>query len=215
MLDTGQLQDQHKVRRTRKDLARVLTIKRERALAAGILAVFLRGDDEAANRNARWLALIATTATFLVSLFILAQFDPADTGFQFVEEREWLMGLTYKMGVDGISVLFVMLTTFIMPIAVLDSIHIISEFFERYQATKDRRKTILDVMDALFMPMLYTSLTSAAGFASLALTPIPPVQVFGIFVALGINNVIVTGILTVLFMGITLLVAAWIVPSSV
>ncbi len=75
---------------------------------------------------------------------------------------------------------------FIMPIAVLDSIHIISEFFEVYQETKDRRATLIKVMDALFVPMLYTSLTSAAGFASLALTPIPPVQVFGIFVALGI-----------------------------
>ena len=79
-----------------------------------------------------------------------------------------------------------MIPIFIMPIAVLDSIHIISEFFERYQATRDRRQTILKVMDHLFGPMLYTSLTSAAGFASLALTPIPPVQVFGVFVAAGI-----------------------------
>jgi len=79
-----------------------------------------------------------------------------------------------------------MIPIFIMPIAVLDSIHIISEFFERYQATRDREKTILAVMDELFMPMLYTSLTSAAGFASLALAPIPPVQVFGVFVAAGI-----------------------------
>jgi len=73
-----------------------------------------------------------------------------------------------------------------MPIAVLDSIHILSEFFDRYQETRDRRTTILKVMDELFMPMLYTSLTSAAGFASLALAPIPPVQVFGIFIAIGI-----------------------------
>ncbi len=79
-----------------------------------------------------------------------------------------------------------MIPIFIMPIAVLDSIHIISEFFELYQQTKSRRKTIKRVMDELFAPMLYTSLTSAAGFASLALTPIPPVQVFGIYVALGI-----------------------------
>jgi len=79
-----------------------------------------------------------------------------------------------------------MIPIFIMPIAVLDSIHMISEFFERYQATQDRRQTMLKVMDELFMPMLYTSLTSAAGFASLALTPIPPVQVFGVFVAMGI-----------------------------
>ncbi|MFP3937335.1 MAG: efflux RND transporter permease subunit [Phycisphaerae bacterium] len=79
-----------------------------------------------------------------------------------------------------------MIPIFIMPIAVLDSVHIISEFFEHYQQTRDRRETIRRVIDALFMPMLYTSLTSSAGFASLALTPIPPVQVFGLFVALGV-----------------------------
>jgi NADH-quinone oxidoreductase subunit M len=91
------------------------------ALAALILLVFLRGDDEAANRNAKWLALIATSATFLISLFILAQFDPENTGFQMVEQGEWLLGLQYKMGVDGISVLFVMLTTFMMPLVIAAS----------------------------------------------------------------------------------------------
>ncbi len=85
-----------------------------------------------------------------------------------------------------IHIMSSMIPIFIMPIAVLDSIHIISEFFEKYQATGDRKRTMREVMDALFAPMLYTSLTSAAGFASLALTPIPPVQVFGVFVALGI-----------------------------
>ena len=87
-------------------------------IAAVVLAFFLRGEDEAAQRNAKWVALIATTFTFLVSLFLLFGFDPADTGFQFVEERDWLMGLKYKMGVDGISVLFVMLTTFLMPLTI-------------------------------------------------------------------------------------------------
>ncbi len=91
------------------------------ALAALILLVFLRGDDEDANRNAKWVAMFATSATFLVSLFILAGFDPQDTGMQFVEEREWLLGLQYKMGVDGISVLFVMLTTFMMPLVIAAS----------------------------------------------------------------------------------------------
>ena len=79
-----------------------------------------------------------------------------------------------------------MIPIFIMPIAVLDAVHILSEFFDRYQQTKDKRATIVAVMETLFMPMLYTSLTTAAGFASLALTPIPPVQVFGLFVALGV-----------------------------
>ncbi|MBN1906888.1 MAG: MMPL family transporter, partial [Deltaproteobacteria bacterium] len=89
-----------------------------------------------------------------------------------------------------------MIPIFIMPIAVLDSIHIISEFFELYQQTKSRSKTMIRVMEELFTPMLYTSLTSAAGFASLALTPIPPVQIFGIYVALGI---MVAWVLTILF----------------
>jgi NADH-quinone oxidoreductase subunit M len=88
------------------------------AVAAGILALFLRGDDAAARKNAKWVALVATATTFLVSIFVLAGFNPADTGFQFVEEYDWILGLKYKMGVDGISVLFVMLTTFLMPITI-------------------------------------------------------------------------------------------------
>jgi NADH-quinone oxidoreductase subunit M len=88
------------------------------AVAAGILALFLRGDDQAARNNAKWVALVATSTTFLVSVFVLVGFDPADTGFQFVEEYDWILGLKYKMGVDGISILFVMLTTFLMPITI-------------------------------------------------------------------------------------------------
>jgi NADH-quinone oxidoreductase subunit M len=87
-------------------------------VAAVILGVFLRGDDAAAQLNAKRLALAATTATFLISLAILVEFDPNDTGFQLVEESEWLFGLTYKVGIDGISVLFVLLTTFLMPITI-------------------------------------------------------------------------------------------------
>ncbi|MBV1868252.1 MAG: NADH-quinone oxidoreductase subunit M [Marinosulfonomonas sp.] len=87
-------------------------------VAAAIMALGLHGNDAAAQRNAKWLALFATSVTFIASLAILFQFDPTDTGFQFVEERQWLMGMTYKMGVDGISVLFVMLTTFLMPITI-------------------------------------------------------------------------------------------------
>jgi NADH-quinone oxidoreductase subunit M len=87
-------------------------------VAAIILALFMRGDDAAARSGAKWLALFTTSATFVISLFILFRFDPSNTGFQFVEERPWILGLTYKMGVDGISILFVMLTTFLMPITI-------------------------------------------------------------------------------------------------
>jgi len=87
-------------------------------VAAAILAVVQRGAGPAADRNAKWLALTATTATFLVSLFVLGGFDSANTDFQFVEDHEWMLGLHYKLGVDGISVLFVMLTTFLMPLVI-------------------------------------------------------------------------------------------------
>ena len=88
------------------------------AVAAAIMALLMRGNDAAVQRNAKWLALFATTATFLVSLFLLAGFDPNDTGMQFVEEYSWIAGLNYKMGVDGISILFVLLTTFLMPLTI-------------------------------------------------------------------------------------------------
>ncbi len=105
------------------------------------------------------------------------------------------MGLLIGTG-HTVHIMSSMIPIFIMPIAVLDSIHILSEFFDRYQATRDRRATLVTVMDELFMPMLYTSLTSAAGFGSLALTPIPPVQTFGLFVAVG---VMLAWVLTVTF----------------
>jgi predicted RND superfamily exporter protein len=95
------------------------------------------------------------------------------------------MGLLIGFGYP-VHIMSSMIPIFLMPIAVVDSVHILSEFFDLYTREKGRRNTMLEVMNNLFMPMLYTSLTSAAGFASLALTPIPPVQVFGFFVAVGI-----------------------------
>lgn len=95
------------------------------------------------------------------------------------------MGLLIGTG-HTLHIMSSMIPIFLMPIAVVDSIHIMSEFFDEYQKKGDRRKTIEHVIDQLFRPMLYTSLTSAAGFASLAFAPIPPVQAFGIFVAIGI-----------------------------
>ncbi|MCA2010903.1 NADH-quinone oxidoreductase subunit M [Pararhodobacter sp. CCB-MM2] len=88
------------------------------AAAALVGALIIHGDDANAQRQSKLLALFATGATFVISLILLAGFDPSDTGFQFVEEAEWILGLKYKLGVDGISVLFVMLTTFLMPITI-------------------------------------------------------------------------------------------------
>ncbi len=87
---------------------------------------------------------------------------------------------------NTVHIMSSMIPIFIIPIAVLDDVHVISEFFDRYQETRDRKKTIENLMGELFTPMLYTTLTTAIGFASLALAPIPPVQVFGLFVAFGV-----------------------------
>ncbi len=99
--------------------------------AAVIMMLFLRGDDEDAQKNVKYLTVITTLATFLISIFVFLEFNRLDSGFQLVEEAEWLFGLRYKVGIDGISVLFVMLTTFLMPITVLacwDVTHRVKEF---------------------------------------------------------------------------------------
>jgi len=95
------------------------------------------------------------------------------------------MGLLIITG-NTVHVMSSMIPIFIMPIAVLDAVHILSDFFDRYPKSKNRLQTIRLVMEELSAPMFFTTLTTCAGFASLAFTPIPPVQTFGIFVAIGV-----------------------------
>jgi len=95
------------------------------------------------------------------------------------------MGLLVVTG-NTVHIMSSMIPIFIMPIAVLDAIHILSDFYDRYPLYKDRKKTLQHVMKELSAPMLFTTLTTAVGFASLALTPIPPVQTFGLFVSIGV-----------------------------
>ena len=91
-------------------------------VGALLILLLVRGDDASAQRNARWIALWTTLVTFVVSLQIWIGFDPANAGFQFIEEHPWVGGgIHYKMGVDGISMLFVILTTFLMPLCILAS----------------------------------------------------------------------------------------------
>ncbi len=123
--------------------------------AAAVMALLMRGEDEAAQRNAKWLALLATSLTFLVSLGIYTQFDPTNTGFQFVEERDWIFGLQYKMGVDGISVLFVMLTTFVMPLTILASWNVSTRVKEYMIAFLLLETLMLGVFMALDLVLFY------------------------------------------------------------
>ncbi|MGI9382166.1 MAG: NADH-quinone oxidoreductase subunit M [Methyloligellaceae bacterium] len=100
----------------------------------GALFIFaIRSDDEVAVRNARYVALWTTVITFLISLLIWIDFDPTTSEFQFVETHDWLGGaISYRMGVDGISMLFVILTTFLMPICILASWEAITDRIREY-----------------------------------------------------------------------------------
>ncbi len=105
------------------------------------------------------------------------------------------MGLMVGLGFP-IHIMSSMIPIFLLPICVLDSIHILSDFFESYAKSKNKNKTISHVLRTLFVPNLFTSITTMAGFFSLSFAPIPPVQAFGVFVAVGIG---IAWLATVLF----------------
>jgi NADH-quinone oxidoreductase subunit M len=91
-------------------------------VVGALLIALLRGESEATLNNARWIALWTTAITFLLSLHAWRMFDSALPGFQLVESRDWFSHvILYKLGVDGISMPFVLLTTFLMPLCILAS----------------------------------------------------------------------------------------------
>ncbi len=108
----------------------------------------------------------------------------------------WTMGLLIASG-NSLHIMSSMIPIFLMPIAILDSVHVLSEFFDRYPATRDRRETLRTVYGELYRPLSFTSLTTAVAFASLAIAPIPPIRVFGLFIAVG---VFVAWLLTIVFL---------------
>ncbi|MEP1441493.1 MAG: NADH-quinone oxidoreductase subunit M [Hyphomicrobiales bacterium] len=87
------------------------------------MILIVRNDDQIARQNIRYIALITTVVTFILSLGIWINFDNATASFQMKEELEWFSGsgIGYRMGVDGISMLFIILTTFLMPLCILAS----------------------------------------------------------------------------------------------
>jgi len=102
-------------------------------LVGVLLILFIKDDSENARRNIRAIALLTTTFTFIISVFIWTGFDNSQSGFQFVEKAAWLdSGISYHMGVDGISMLFVILTTFLMPLCILASWEAIEKRVKAY-----------------------------------------------------------------------------------
>ena len=103
-------------------------------LLGALFILAIRGEPQVVARNARNVALLTSAATFVLSLFILGAFDPASAGFQLRETAAWLPGtaITYSMGVDGISVWFVLLSTFLTPICILSSIGAVEKRVKEY-----------------------------------------------------------------------------------
>ncbi|MDE3038868.1 MAG: NADH-quinone oxidoreductase subunit M, partial [Pseudomonadota bacterium] len=92
-------------------------------LGAAIIMLFVRGEHDHAKAEARYIAMFTTCVTFFVSLFVWIGFDGKKSGFQFAESREWFSGLHigYQLGIDGISLFLLLLTTFLMPVCILCS----------------------------------------------------------------------------------------------
>ena len=102
-------------------------------LVGAFLILLIRDDGRSARRNIRNVALLTTVFTFVLSLFVWIGFDNSDPGFQFVERVDWLdSGISYHMGVDGISMLFVILTTFLMPLCILASWEAVEKRVKEY-----------------------------------------------------------------------------------
>ncbi|NIY45880.1 MAG: MMPL family transporter, partial [Gemmatimonadetes bacterium] len=122
------------------------------------------------------MAIVAPLAFMLILLIVLALFRQlaflVPIGFTAMLSVVWAMGLLIGMGFT-VHIMSSMIPVFLMPIAILDDVHILSEFFDRYRVLGDKRRAVLEAMRPLYKPMLYTSLTSAVGFASLALADIP------------------------------------------
>jgi NADH-quinone oxidoreductase subunit M len=117
----------------------------------------LRGDGEAARSNARWAALIATVVTFLLSLVAWARFDTGSSSFQLIESHAWLSDtIRFKLGVDGFSMPFILLTTFLMPFCILASWESITfrvkEYFVAFLVLET---TMIGVFEALDRVLFY------------------------------------------------------------
>ncbi len=112
----------------------ILTVLTFLPLIGVVFLLLIRGDDEVVVRNSRNVALWVSGFTFLVSLFVLWHFDASAIGYQFEDRGEWLFddGIGYHMGVDGISMPFVVLTTFLTPLAILASWHSIKHRMREY-----------------------------------------------------------------------------------
>ena len=102
-------------------------------LLGALFILLVRGDEDTVAANSRAVALWTTVVTLLLSIFMVSRFDATSAAFQFTERTQWLApGIDYAMGVDGISVLFVLLTAALMPLCILASWHSVKQRVREY-----------------------------------------------------------------------------------
>jgi NADH-quinone oxidoreductase subunit M len=127
-------------------------------LVGAALVLMIRGEAEDVARRARAVALWTSMMTFVLSLALWAYFDPSSADYQFVESKPWIPGLrvNYTLGVDGISILFVVLSSFLIPICVLASWRVITERVKEYMIAFLVMETMMNgVFCALDMVLFY------------------------------------------------------------
>ncbi len=146
-------------------------------------------EDTFGNEMFRQMGLVAPVTGLIIFLLMISLFKKVKINIApmilAMVTVIWTMGLLIGLGFT-VHIMSSMIPIFLFPIAVLNSVHIINDLLDKYGKHRDLKRSILLTMDELFSPMLFTSLTTFAGFISLTLTPIPPVQIFGVFVGFGI-----------------------------
>jgi NADH-quinone oxidoreductase subunit M len=103
-------------------------------LLGAFAILWIKDDPLSASHNARGVALLTSVATFVLSLVVLSYFKPSSSDFQLVERYPWVpkFSLNYCVGIDGISLLFILLTTFLVPISILASWNAIIDRVKEY-----------------------------------------------------------------------------------
>jgi len=126
----------------------ILTLMSVLPLIGALFIFTIRGDEALVARNARFAALYTSLFVFALSVFMLGKYDPTGDAFQFVEKKEWLpsLGISYHMGVDGISVFFIVLSALLTPLCILAS----------WESIKDRVKEYMIAFLALETFMIGT-----------------------------------------------------------
>lgn len=103
-------------------------------LVGAIFILFIRGDEERIDHNARIVALWTSLLTFILSVILFLNFEPEGPAYQFVENTPWMetLNIHYHIGVDGISISFILLSTFLTPICILSSWNVITQRVRGY-----------------------------------------------------------------------------------